>query len=257
MKRSTSVFCILVLLFAWRCNKNSLQLPDRQEDELLVKTLELNHVRVVELAFRQSVNELEGKTTLLFKNLSGISMTRLRVLIEGGNTSYADSVENQCIISIDTLHPGRDYTCSLPFPVTGLQAQRIQASLLSTGETSQLISGYYRNVYVAFEDRNKAVLKYGVVNGYITADGETRFRLKENLHYYEFTGRTIDTTIMTNGFLKKRVMLADSLAGPITLDTLQAAQRFDISGGFLHFRVKLAATLSDSTRYFSIKTQKQ
>jgi hypothetical protein len=215
---------------------------------------------VAELSFKQSANEVEGKTSLSFKNISGLTITKLKVLIEKGSHElsyrYYDSILNQCIISIDTLHTSKPYTCDLPFRSGTLQSDHFNIKLLSSGETAQLVSGSYANVYVAFEKRDKSVIKYGLVNGYITADGEALFRLKDQSTNYEVSGSFVDTLLFNNGFLKK-IKLSDSLAGPLSLDTITVSRRFDLSNNGLAFRIKLDATLSDSTKYLFIKAQKK
>ncbi len=240
------------------CNKNSLQLPDRQEDTVINHYLELNHVRVAELSFKQSANEIEGKTSLIFRNVSGLTLTELKVLIERGSGEnsyrYYDSIRDQCIISIDTLHTSKTYTCDLPFRSGTLKNDHFNIKILSSGETAQLISGSYANVYLAFERSDKTVIRYGLVNGYVTADGEALFRIKDNTNYHQVNGNFVDTLLFNNGFLKIK---SDSLAGPLSLDVLNPGQHFNLSNNNLGFRLKLSATLSDSTRYLFIKAQKK
>lgn len=251
---------LALALWLYGCNKNSLQLPDRQEDSFVNKDIVVNGSNAIKLTFRQDKNEVEGKTGLIFKNLSGLSITGLKVLIERGRGErsffYCDSILNQCIISIDTLHASKEYTCPLPFYTTTLDKDHFQVKLISSSGMKQLSSGSYSSVYVAFEKSDKSALSYGTVNGYIAADGEALFRLKDNSRYYYFTGSFVDTSLFNNGFIKKITLGGDSSVSPLRLDTLSPGKRFDLSANGFNVRLRADTNLPGNIKYLFIKTQK-
>lgn len=249
----------VVLLFTY-CNKNSLQLPENKEANIIKKNIELNNSDIIEVTFKQEVNEIEGKTSLIFRNLSGITITKLKILIEKCNNQnsykYYDSIINQSIINIDSLHTSKDYTIALPFKTTTLKNDYFNIKLISSNETKQLSSGSFYSVYVGFEKNLLQNFKYGFVNGYITADGSSIIRIKENSNYYFIKANFVDTTIFFNGVMYKPKLNGDSTISTLQDTTVTLNKKYDLSNNGLSFRLKLSSKLVDSTNSLLIKLQK-
>lgn len=248
MKKIKLYLIPLIAIGIFACNKNSLQLPDSKEEKNINKYIISNNVNIIEVTFKQEQYEIEGKTSVTFKNLTGITITDLKILVEKslseeGLNKY-DGITNQSIISIDTLKTDKDFVTDLPFKTTTLTSDAFNLKLLSSASKKQNCSGSYNSVFIAFEKNNKQLIKYGFVNGYITADGDALFRIKADSSYY-ISANFMDTMSLNNGILHKST---SDLFRLIQLDTLEtASKKFELTPTNLRFRLKLSATMPIDT----------
>ena len=242
------------------CNKNSLQLPPADMPQVFSKICNVNNTAKVEVIFRQENNDPEGKIYLSLKNLSGVGLIHLKLLIEMRKDSADtyDNTDRQTVILKDTLKPNSDYFIQLPYNVPDLKLKQnnITAVILSYDDTEGILSASYSTVYSAFEKNHFQTLYYGMTNGYILADGNSLFRLKDSVgNFYTIKGNFVDTTNFINGALYNR---NGTIISPLILDTLESSNRhFTITNNNLFFRLKLPTyLLPDSIKSILIHLKK-
>ncbi|MGV3768000.1 MAG: hypothetical protein ACO1NW_17835 [Chitinophagaceae bacterium] len=258
--RKRNAIVLFVLLVA--CNKNTDQLPPKQvKPQELVKPALINGVQEVDFLFYKTTVPGSDTVWLKIRNNTPNALTSLRYVVEVCKAvpQHFDNCDLQITADLPgSLAAGETSEKLFQWVNKGIS---LDSTLINTGVISYSglplhpMANVYHNIYAAFETAPGQTGYFGLVRGYVLADGTGLFRLKGKNNELLNAAGYFPQTLAYEGLLKKDT----EVISPFSLDSVEVNGTkllFDTANQRFHFRLGLTAPLNDTIHSISIFTQR-
>lgn len=261
----TSIIYFGFVIFLLSCNKNTNELPPITiKPAILSLPVWVNGLNIVDFIFEKTTTETGDTVWLSIKNNTAENIESMTYLVELCK-ALPQNYDN-CDLELTAQIPNTLKAYSTLKHIISwtnknilLDSALINGGIISySGNSAVPLSNIYSSIYSEFETDTSAnaSLYYGVVRGYVLADGKAIFRIKGNDQTnYNAIGQFTQLKAF-DGLLTKD---NNNFIAPFNLDTFLINGKkilADTSSGKLAFRLHLHLPLNDTINSILVLTKK-